>query len=315
MRRGVGYNLLFRDNGKVQFLDDQVRWGNSFSFAWQTGVWYNFKLRMEGGVLKGKVWADGSAEPTDWMFTQSGWTNRTGGSVSLNGSSAGTGCHRQLRRPLRLRGLELACTRIRFSGSGLNSAWKVTGGSWSVANGVGSQTSTTSGDPKKLVLTGVSTPAAVEVAARVRVDSWQSGDSARARIGLYTNASGMGYNLLFRDNGKVQFLDDQVRWGNSFSFAWQTGVWYNFKLRMEGGVLKGKVWADGSAEPTDWMFTQSGWTNRTGGSVSLNGSSAGAGKPPSASTTSPSPISLTRPPHPRPLRTSRPRLRPPRQST
>ena len=37
-----------------------------------------------------------------------------------------------------------------FSGSGLNSAWKVTGGSWSVANGVGSQTFDHIGRPQEI---------------------------------------------------------------------------------------------------------------------------------------------------------------------
>jgi hypothetical protein len=71
----------------VQFLDDGVAWGNSYSFAWSTGAWYWFKLAMINGVLYGKIWADGTAEPSAWMFTQAGWTDRTSGAPGLNGGS------------------------------------------------------------------------------------------------------------------------------------------------------------------------------------------------------------------------------------
>jgi hypothetical protein len=37
------------------------------------------------------VWADGTAEPADWLYVQTGWTGRTSGAPSLNGSSAGDG--------------------------------------------------------------------------------------------------------------------------------------------------------------------------------------------------------------------------------
>ena len=104
-------------------------------------------------------------------------------------------------------------------------------------------------------------PADVEVSARVRVDSWAGGDGARAGVSLAQNAGGVGYNLLFRDGG-VQFLNDHVAWGNYYAFDWRVGAWYHFKLRSSGGVLYGKVWEDGTGEPSGWMFTQSGWDDR-----------------------------------------------------
>ena len=93
--------------------------------------------------------------------------------------------------------------------------------------------------------------------------------------------TGQGYNLVFHnDTNTVQFLDDGVAWGNSYSFAWQVGVWYWFKLEAKGGMLYGKVWADGTAEPADWMFQQTGWSDRSsGGAPALNGGSASAGSP------------------------------------
>ncbi|MBY0525425.1 MAG: hypothetical protein K2R98_18610 [Gemmataceae bacterium] len=63
----------------------------AYDFTWQMGTWYWFQLKMEDGVLYGKVWTDGDAEPTTWLFTQRGWANRSGGAVALNGGSAGSG--------------------------------------------------------------------------------------------------------------------------------------------------------------------------------------------------------------------------------
>jgi len=71
----------------VQFLHDHVAWGNSYAFAWQVGTWYWFALRQEGGVLYGKVWADGEAEPEGWMFQQDDWAPRAG-APGLNGGTA-----------------------------------------------------------------------------------------------------------------------------------------------------------------------------------------------------------------------------------
>ena len=88
--------------------------------------------------------------------------------------------------------------------------------------------------------------------------------TARAGVGLYTNTStGDGYNLVFHGTNQVQFLDDGVAWGNSYTFDWQVGTWYWFQLEENNGTLYGKVWAAGTAEPQNWMFQQTGWTDRT----------------------------------------------------
>jgi subtilase family serine protease len=166
-----------------------------------------------------------------------------------------------------------------FDSSSLNPAWSLVGGNWAQSGGVLAQNSPASGDPRKAMITGLGAVPDVQITARVRVDSWSSGDYARAGVGLYTNAQGEGYNLVFHNNtNTVQFLDDHVRWGNAYSFSWQVGTWYWFKLEALGGVLYGKVWADGTQEPSAWQFTQSGWSDRSSsGAPAPNGGDTGTG--------------------------------------
>jgi len=162
-----------------------------------------------------------------------------------------------------------------FAASTPGAAWRTSGGSWAWHDGVLSQSALQPGDPQKAMVADGAYPDDVEIAARVRVDSWSGGDRARAGVSLAQTENGLGYNLLFRDGG-VQFLDDYVAWSPLFPFAWSVGTWYQFRLRSSGGVLYGKVWQDGAAEPSTWMFTQSGWGDRHGGAPGLNGGSGGA---------------------------------------
>jgi hypothetical protein len=157
-------------------------------------------------------------------------------------------------------------------GDAFGPSWGTVGGSWVQRDGVLSQSATQSGDPQKAMVVDRAFSGDVEVSARVRVDTWAGGDWARAGVSLAQSAEGLGYNLVFRDGG-VQFLDDHVAWGNFYAFEWRAGAWYHFKLRSSGGVLEGKVWGDGAAEPSGWMFAQSGWTGRAGGHAGLNGGS------------------------------------------
>ncbi len=154
--------------------------------------------------------------------------------------------------------------------------WATVGGDWAQADGLLRQTGLGFGEPEKASVAGVAFPADIEVRARVRVDTWAGGDYARAGVSLGDDAAGLGYNLVFhRDTNTVQFLHDHVAWGNGYAFAWQVGTWYRFALRQQGGVLYGKVWADGQAEPADWMFRQDGWPGRAG-APGLNGGSYAA---------------------------------------
>ena len=164
-----------------------------------------------------------------------------------------------------------------FSSNTPSSAWSFVGGTWSINNGVLSQTGTAAADPKKAMITNQTFPSNLIVTSEVQVNSWTAGDLARAGVGLYTNPSnGNGYNLVFHGTNQVQFLDDKVAWGNAYTFNWQVGTWYWFQLAENNGTLEGKVWAAGTAEPQSWMFQQTGWTDLTGGAPALNGGSASA---------------------------------------
>jgi hypothetical protein len=162
-----------------------------------------------------------------------------------------------------------------FSGSALGPAWQTVQGNWVQQDGVLSQDALLQQDPQKALIAAATTLSDVQITARVRVDSWTGGASARAGVSLDQNGSGLGYNLLFRDGG-VQFLDDYVAWGNYYNFAWQVGTWYWMNLKVEDGVLYGNVWADGTSAPTGWAFVQTGWSDRPPGAPGLNGGSGGA---------------------------------------
>ena len=181
-----------------------------------------------------------------------------------------------------------------FSSNTPSSAWSFVGGTWSINNGVLSQTGTAAADPKKAMITNQTFPSNLIVTSEVQVNSWNAGDMARAGIGLYTNSSnGDGYNLVFHGTNQVQFLDDNVTWGNAYTFNWQVGTWYWFQLAENNGTLEGKVWAAGTAEPQNWMFQQTGWSNLTGGAPALNGGSANGVASNGSSTDSFASVSVT----------------------
>ncbi len=162
-----------------------------------------------------------------------------------------------------------------FSSSPPGCAWSFVGGTWQISNNALSQTSTAAGDPKKAMVTNQTFPSNVMITAEVKVNTWNAGDSARAGVGLDTNTStGNGFNLLFHGTNQVQFLNDKIAWGNAYTFNWQVGTWYWFQLANVNGTLEGKVWAAGTAEPQNWMFQQTGWTNPQGTAPALNGGSA-----------------------------------------
>jgi hypothetical protein len=159
-----------------------------------------------------------------------------------------------------------------FNDGDLGSAWTQSDGTWATES-ILSQTSTAYGDLKKALISnsGVALPNdGITITAKVRVDYWVDGTGARAGVSLAQNSSGMGYNLVFRNNhSTVQFLHDHVAWGPSYTFEWSDGVWYWFKLKMEDGTLWGKVWQDGAPEPESWPYT---WErSERGGYPGLNG--------------------------------------------
>jgi probable HAF family extracellular repeat protein len=165
-----------------------------------------------------------------------------------------------------------------FNDNSIGIAWSFKGGQWVEANQVMSQTSGADGDPKKSIVSnsGVDFGTNHTIVAKVRVDTWVDGDRARAGVSLFSNTSdGCGYNLVFHNNhSTVQFLDDFVTWGPSYTFNWTNGTWYWFKLRMDTGTLYGKVWQDGAAEPSAWPY-QWARSGRAGYPALNGGSSAG----------------------------------------
>ncbi len=86
---------MFHGTNQVQFLDGNVSWSGGVSFTWSLNTPYWFKLQAikdpttGDTTLYGKIWpANGSAEPTVWTITQSGWS-LPAGAPALEGGSAG----------------------------------------------------------------------------------------------------------------------------------------------------------------------------------------------------------------------------------
>jgi hypothetical protein len=167
-----------------------------------------------------------------------------------------------------------------FNDNAIAGAWTFYGaGAWSEQGTILRQDSTTQGDPCKAILSasGKTFGSSQTILAKVYVDTWTDGDSARTGVSLFTGTGdGKGYNLLFHNNhSTIQWLDDGTAWGTSYAFTWTSGTWYWFKVKMENGTLYGKVWQDGAAEPASWPYT---WT-RSGrtGYPALNGGTSGHG--------------------------------------
>jgi hypothetical protein len=168
-------------------------------------------------------------------------------------------------------------------------AWSIpTSGGWV------SQTSTAAADVKKAIDQQTVSTSDVIITAKVHIDSWHDGELARAGIGLFTDSSGKGYNLVltgrFSNTGATNtiaaphlgFLDDLVAWGSDLTLP-SPGVitvgpgspWYWFKMEDRNGVLYGSFWKDGDPEPATWMISQAGWSDHTTGGPALNGGSGG----------------------------------------
>jgi PKD repeat protein len=170
------------------------------------------------------------------------------------------------------------CFSDNFNDNSIGPAWAFIGGTWSESGGVLAQTSSANGDPRKAIISnaGLINTENYVITAKVRIDSWVDGDYARGGVSLFSNTGdGNGYNLVFHnDHTTVQWLDDHVVWGPSYTFGWSTGTWYWFKMKSESGTLYGKVWQDGSPEPVTWPYT---WarSGRTGYPALNGGSSDG----------------------------------------
>ena len=158
----------------------------------------------------------------------------------------------------------------------LSREWKILGGSWDIESGHLKQTDFGPADPKKAILVVGKTEdlsSEVVITAKLRIDSWEGGSDSRVGISVCTDTdTGCGYSLVFH-RGKLQFVQDYVSWSEGCAFPYQTGKWYWMKLCKDGEQLSGKAWADGEAEPTDWMTT---WTEAEEGALGYPGLNGGA---------------------------------------
>jgi len=130
---------------------------------------------------------------------------------------------------------------------------------WVEQGGVLSQTSEQQGDPAYAVIQDKKYPKVLTIQAKVRIDTWQDGDTARGGVGVRVDlTTGLGYSWLFHSNkATAQFLHDFVVWGKSTKFEFDIKKWYWFQLHVDDkDVLHGKIWADGDKEPTKWLLEQ-----------------------------------------------------------
>lgn len=131
---------------------------------------------------------------------------------------------------------------------------------WVMENGILSQRSKAQGDMSYAVITAKDFPQVITIQAKVRIDEWGNGDTARGGVAVRVGLdNGQGYTFLFHnDNNTVQFLDDWRKWGKPGVFPFKVKDWYWFQLNIdEKDVLHGKVWKDGDKEPKDWTLEQS----------------------------------------------------------
>lgn len=322
LANGQGYSLVVTGRygaPKLEFLNDRVAWSSwydaasSVSLNVKVGSWYWFSMREQNGVLYGKAWADGTAEPGKWTITfnagAAGW-NREGGYASVYGGYAGTyGGTRSyasasfddvtVKAPPPPRIVSSPYTE-RFDEDPLasGSVWAFTNpADWAYESKNGALDQPTTNDvylERKAMLVGLD-GTATSIRAKVRINAWDEGEYALAGVGLFTDrTTGQGLNLVVtgRHNDgtkRVEFLNDRVAWsgwdppfgaGISAPYAMNIGDWHWFELKYDNGVITGKVWADGSPEPsspTIRLDTQSVWGfNRpVAGFAALNGSYAG----------------------------------------
>ena len=133
-----------------------------------------------------------------------------------------------------------------MSAAGSNTSWNANGG-------VLSQSNTAPSDPKKAII-NLTYDDNAQIVAKVRVDSWQDSYIPRDGVGLNTDSNGNGYNLVFHNNGirAVQFLNDVVAWSNAVALTGPTTP----GTGSSGGTLYGRVWQDGTLEPSTWTDAQ-----------------------------------------------------------
>jgi hypothetical protein len=79
------------------------------------------------------------------------------------------------------------------------------------------------------------------------------------RIGLFGRASAPGTGSsqwdMVLDHGNLTFIDQYVNYPASVPFAISAGTTYQMMMVIDGNWVGGKVWAQGSAEPSQWTIS------------------------------------------------------------
>ena len=131
-----------------------------------------------------------------------------------------------------------ACT---FPNKSLAKPWKTIGGTWQVQQGVLKQVDAGLDDPSKTVLIigdAEEMSSGILVIAKLRLDTWNGDDQARAGVGLCCDPeTGYGLNLAF-NRGQLQFVHDYVTWAAGREFSYEAGTWYWMKLCRTGNGLR-----------------------------------------------------------------------------
>ncbi|MBI4017854.1 MAG: hypothetical protein HY366_02835 [Candidatus Aenigmarchaeota archaeon] len=88
------------------------------------------------------------------------------------------------------------------------------------------------------------------------LDAKLRGDSP---VVLFLQQNGVGYAFGIASRGsdatEVAFWSDTTKKGKGvYQWTWDTQRWYRFKIASEGnGIYFGKVWEDGTIEPSSWV--------------------------------------------------------------
>ena len=76
---------------EVRSWPSERRMAQAVDFAWEPGIWYTMKMKVEvaedKAVVMGKVWKRGEAEPTEWTIRVEDATPIPAGSPGLVGYS------------------------------------------------------------------------------------------------------------------------------------------------------------------------------------------------------------------------------------
>ena len=165
-----------------------------------------------------------------------------------------------------------------------SSAWSTVGGDWVQSGGVLRQAGLGAADPKKASVAGVAFPTDVEVRAASRSTNGPAATPHAPASASATTTPGAATTSSSTATPTPCSSSTTTSPGATATTSpGGSGCGTASRLRQQGGVLLGKVWADGQAEPEGWMFRQDGWAPRAG----RRGSTAAPmTPPPPASTTS-----------------------------